>query len=64
MHGMELDIINGEHQGLIFPAWRLVLPMTPKRIILPENGARSDESEEKGNRRGRVLTLDPYLRCS
>jgi hypothetical protein len=46
MHGMKLDIIDGEHQGLIFPAWYLVFPMAPKRIILPENGGSSEKSEE------------------
>ena len=42
---MKLDIINREHQGLIFPAWRLVFPMTPKRIILPAGVYRSQREE-------------------
>lgn len=45
MYGMKLDIINGEHQGLIFPAWRLVFPVTPKRIILPVK-----QQEESGGK--------------
>lgn len=61
MHGMKLDIIDRKHQGLIFPAWRLVFPMTPERIILPEKPWQSEKSEEI---LGRVFTLDPYPQCS
>ena len=50
MHGMKLDVINGVHQGLIFPAWRLVLPMAPKRIVFPEN--RGSQKDQKGKRTG------------
>ena len=51
---MKLDIINGEHQGLIFPAWRLVFPMTPKGIILPTGAPRkSQKKEHKDGRQAR-----------
>jgi len=42
---MKLDIINGEHQSLIFPAWRLVFSMTSKGIVFPEN--RGSQNEKK-----------------
>ena len=46
---MKLDIIDGEHQRLIFPARRLVFPVAPKRIILPKNrdSEKSQKKEEK-----------------
>lgn len=64
MDGMKLDVVDGEHQGLILPAWRLVFSMTPERIILPKNGSgqKSERRNEEDRRRG--LTLDPYLQCS
>lgn len=63
MDGMKLDVINREHQGLIFPAWRLVLSVTSKRIILPESHGRQ-KNQRRGRDGGRVFTLGPYLRCS
>ena len=62
MHRMKLDVINGEHQSLIFTAWRLVLSMTSKRIVLPETVAV--RTGEKMALNGRVFTLDPYHRGS
>jgi hypothetical protein len=43
VYGMKLDVINGEHQGLIFPAWRLVFSMTSEGIVLPGNRVRSQK---------------------
>ena len=61
---MKLDIINGEHQGLIFPAWRLVFSMTSKGIILPVTIRKSQKEEKYVLSSGRVRTLDPYHRYS
>ena len=62
MHGMKLDVINGEHQSLIFTAWRLVLSMTPEGIVFPETVAV--RTGEKMALNGHVFTLDPYHRGS
>ena len=66
MYGVKLDVVNREHQRLIFAAWRLVLPMTPKRIILPVKPWQSEKSEEEKERvwTWGLFTLDPYLRYS
>ena len=48
MYGMKLDVIDGEHQSLIFPARRLVFPMTSKGIVLPENsGSQKKDGVER-----------------
>ena len=59
---MKLDVINREHQTLIFPAWRLVLSMTSKRIVFPEIVAV--RTEKKMVLDERVFTLDLYPRGS
>lgn len=46
MYGMKLDVINGKYQSLIFPARRLVLSMTSKGIVFPENrGSQSEKTD-------------------
>ena len=43
MYWMKLDIIDREHQRLIFPAWRLVFPVASERIVFPSPW-RSEET--------------------
>ena len=45
MRGMKLDVIDGEHQTLVFSAWRLILSVTSKRIIFP--GQRASQKKRK-----------------
>jgi len=32
---MEVDVIHGKHEGLIFRSWSLVAPMTLEREVIP-----------------------------
>ena len=61
---MKLDIIDGEYQGLIFPARRLVFPVASKGVILPVTVRKSQKKGKYMLSSGRVRTLDPYHRCS
>jgi hypothetical protein len=61
MHWMKLDIIDREHQRLIFPARRLVFPVASERIVFPTPVAVRRNQE---NNSGRVLTLGLYRRGS
>jgi hypothetical protein len=31
---MEIDVIHGKHEGLIFSCWRLVAPMALERKVI------------------------------
>ena len=35
VYWMEIDVIHGEHEGLIFRCWCLVAPVTLEREVIP-----------------------------
>ena len=62
VYGMKLDVIDGEHQSLIFPAWRLVFSVTSEGIVFPEH--RVSQNKRKEGVEWTCVTLGPCHRYS
>jgi hypothetical protein len=51
MYGMEIDVIHGEHEGLIFSCWCLVAPMALERKVIPIHNMSVGYSMDVGVRK-------------
>jgi hypothetical protein len=51
MYGMEIDVIHGEHEGLIFSCWCLVAPMALERKVIPIHNLSVGYSMDVGVRK-------------
>jgi hypothetical protein len=61
VYWMEIDVIHGKHEGLVFICWRLVAPMTLERKVIPTHRFRISKSLDESDVKKyglRILLID------
>ena len=61
VYGMEIDVIHGKHEGLVFRCWCLVTAMAFERKVTPIHNLLISRSLD-GNRDEKVRTVNPSHR--
>jgi hypothetical protein len=51
VYGMEIDVVHGKHEGLVFSCWRLVAPMAFEREVIPMRNFSADCPADIGVRK-------------